>query len=197
MNINVSLSYNIYIPYVNYGLLNNNVKSLLPSYYFNEDNDVKSLNIKDIINKFTENDFINLTKNKITQNVLNLLNSISSINLYKIINEYGFYLISDDILYDLFIPFDSFIMNKKKYVLYIDDSYFDNLNIKNYVICTKNNLLLSINKTKYFTNEVHVSFQDIKPQILSYNNNNIYYSNKIINTINVYDDFYMTYYGTL
>ncbi|AAC97642.1 ORF MSV092 hypothetical protein [Melanoplus sanguinipes entomopoxvirus] len=191
MNLDVASDCKIYIPYFNYGLHTNYIKSLLPYYYHNDN--LKFGNIKDIIYKFTKNDFISLSTNKLTNNILSLLNSISDINLYKLINEYGYYLISNEILYDLFIPFDSFIMNNKKYILYIDELYFDNLNIKNYVIKTKSNILLSINKTKYFNNNIQIEFPDIKPQIISYYDDNIYYSNYISNKLTI-TEFYMTYY---
>lgn len=192
MNINVSSDCKVYIPYFNYGLNTTYIKSLLPFYYYNDNFKIGS--IKDIICKFTKNDFDNLSTNKITYNILSLMNSISEINLYKLINDYGYYLISNEILYDLFIPFDSFTINSKKHILYIDESYFDNLNIKSYVINTKSNILLSINKTKYFNNDIQVEFSDIKPQIISYYMDDIYYSNYILDRITV-TEFYMTDYN--
>ncbi|CCU55429.1 unknown similar to AMEV102 [Adoxophyes honmai entomopoxvirus 'L'] len=90
-----------------------NFKNIFQLYYHNNINYCDNIEYINILELFTKDDFISLSYNRITQNILYLLNKICTVNLYKLLcNGYKYF--DKDMLYDLFVPFSIIKVYKNK-----------------------------------------------------------------------------------
>ncbi|CCU56317.1 unknown similar to AMEV102 [Mythimna separata entomopoxvirus 'L'] len=98
-----------------------NFKSFFQIYYHNNIDYCSNVDYIKLFNLFTLEDFLSLANNKITNNILDSMNKLSTIDLYKVM-QHGYKYFDKNMLYDIFVPFG------------IIKVYKDKINIKNNII---------------------------------------------------------------
>ncbi|AAG02808.1 hypothetical protein AMV102 [Betaentomopoxvirus amoorei] len=122
--------YKIYIEDINYFSLYN-FKYFFQLYFHNDINYCSNIDFINMIKLFTIDDFLCLGDNRLSKNILHLMNKYSTVNLHKLL-EQGYKYFNMDMLYDLFIPFRYIKIYKNKYFIkenIIDPTiyYFENV----------------------------------------------------------------------
>jgi hypothetical protein len=108
-------------------------KTIFQLYYHNKINYCSNALFIDTLKSFDIIDFLSLSNNKITHSVIEKLNKISEVDLYRILDLGYVYLKNDiNILFDLFVPFEHIKIIKNNIVLkntyiYPTIDYFSNI----------------------------------------------------------------------
>lgn len=111
--------YNIILSQLNF-FSQYNHKLVFPFYFHNELEYCDNILFCNTLQSFDIDDFISLANNKLSLNVLNKLDNISTISLFKIL-DMGYFNISTEIFQDLFLPFSNILIKKNNQLLYNTD----------------------------------------------------------------------------